>query len=137
MNKVQFQDDLLQEMADLCGRTLKSVRYRGKLDIERGGGDGEHAEWLRILFKPGNGPATIVEVLANRLCNVYVRSTRRSDRGKVLVRIELMSVTANASRIVETIANTFRDADYTPESEATIRSHWRQASLTVATPNRF
>lgn len=67
MSVLQFQSALLQEVSDLCARRQRSLRYRGKLNFERGGGDGERSEWLRISFSARGGPATIVEVLANRL----------------------------------------------------------------------
>lgn len=105
----------------------KSLRHRGEFEFESG--VDEQGEWLRLVFRRAKGPDVIVEFLADQFANVYLKSARRADHGRILFRLEMARVVANARKVVDAAISTFEDGDYADACHAILKQRWKAVSL--------
>lgn len=128
MSALAFRVEFLRAIGLAVEKQRKSLRNRGKLTMERNA-DGEPPEWLRIVFRRASGPFVIVELLENRRGNVYGRSNRKPDRGKVLLRLEQVALLNKPQEVVDVAVRTCTDAAYSAESSERVLEHWKSVSL--------
>lgn len=85
------------------------------------------------MFQRAEGPYVVVELFGEQVAQVYVRSAKRANRGKVLFRLEEIRLPANAQRIAEAILYTFETAGYAFDCHDGLRESWRSISFEILT----
>jgi hypothetical protein len=119
----------LNELLCAVVQKQKSLKHRGKFDVETGAD--RQGEWIRFMFRRANGPHVVVEVTDEQRGNLYLRSARRADRGRVLYRLENIHLVGNATELKNTILKTFAEAGYSEACHAGLQECWAQVSCRV------
>src|SRR5438552_2817327 len=63
-------------------------------------------EWLTINYQPLVGPYVIFQIIEDHRVNLFLRSNRKHNRGKVLLAMENLTVVRNPSLLVEAFERT-------------------------------
>jgi hypothetical protein len=126
---IVVRSTFLAPISELISTRTKPIRHRGRFEVEHG--SDEAGEWLRLMFRRASGPHVVVELMSDHVAQVYVRSARKADRGKVLFRLEEIRLPANAERIVEAAIATFQAADYSYANHDQLREYWISISCRV------
>jgi hypothetical protein len=90
-------------------------------------------EWLEISLALHNRLVLIVSISEECLMNIYIRSNRGKDRGKVLFRREGLSVVKNPVGILKAIEKSCSALWDIPESDGyeEILQHWNRVYIHV------
>ena len=124
-----FLDDLAQAFA----RRRKAIRHHsGELTVESLGDDADPC--LEFVCYSRCKPSVILRAYDDRALYLWIRSQRAQNRGRILVCIDNLHVTADTKSIVELFEWTIHEAFWFPDSnpdgarDQMIQQAWRRLS---------
>ncbi len=133
-NVPRFRSIFLTDISHELALKRKSLRRRGVLTWETIQPD--EFEWLTVKITPYVGNHCIFQFVEdNRVC-IFVRSKKRQDRGKVLLRIEDLKIVSDSESVFAAIDTTIsRSIDLHSGSAgsalAGIREAWEGLAVRV------
>lgn len=107
-NFPSFDSRFLNGVSRQFERRRKALSYVGELTVETEQPD--YFEWLSINIKTFAGHYVIFQFVEDNRVDIYVRSSRRRDRGKVLFELRDVKLVDNSQAIVESCEKTAREA---------------------------
>lgn len=132
----QFKSQFLDRLCREFERRSKSIRHKATFTFETKQPD--EFEWLALNCRCIGGPYVVFQFVEDNRVSVYIRSSGRRDRGKVLFALEGLSVVGNSEAIVlackDTLDSSYalaRDLEDSGNADR-IRSIWRQVAVKIA-----
>lgn len=126
----QFRSTFLTGLCKALASRTKAIGHRGMMTWESQVDD-THEE-LTVLITSGN--YCIFEFYSDNVASVYVRSSARANRGKILLDIGDFVVLPMFGEIVNAIEITMSmsgRAGRDPSADASVRQSWTNVSLRV------
>lgn len=128
-----LKDSFLKGIGAAFRRRRKAISYQGNLKFSYDPTDS--FERLTISFLSFNDPTLILELAQGGWMSFFVRSNKRADRGKVLVRIEDLRVVHNAALIVSTFEWTISHSRIDDNDDLSlwqeIEERWKKLSMKI------
>lgn len=100
----EFRDRFLTNSLRGFQRRRKAISHHGNLEFHWDADDA--FEWLTVTFTAPRLPSVILQLVERNRINLYIRSNDKSDRGKVLLRMESAALVDDASGIVDAFEST-------------------------------
>lgn len=126
-----FADPFLKNVVAGISRRRKAISHRGNLRISSDPND--TFEWITISCEAASRVAAVLQLWEKNRASLYLRSTKAKDRGKILARIEDMTLIDNGPWIVTAFERTISiAAGYTEGAELELDSTWDEVRLKSA-----
>lgn len=126
-----FRDPFLRNATSNIARRRKSLSHKGRLTISSEPED--TFEWLTLAFECASRISVVLQLSEKNRANIFVRSNRGKDRGKILARIEDMTVIDNGRWIVSALEDTISlAAQYEEGREFDLDTIWDEVRLQAA-----
>ncbi len=126
---IRFSDAFVEDVWSLLSTKRKKIRFIGDLSATKEEDEAD-GDFLSLSFSKPSSPYVVVEVRESQHVNVYLRSSAKADRGRVVCRIEGLRVVKNPRAFVDTLIWLYREADYS-DCEG-IRARWERIALRSA-----
>jgi hypothetical protein len=101
-----FESAFIDRLSRQFEKRCKAISYFGKLGFETKQPD--DFDWLTIKFYSFGGHYLILQFVEDNRLSLFVRSSRRRDRGKILLALEDIILIDNSKLIVEAFESTAR-----------------------------
>jgi hypothetical protein len=86
----EYRDTFLKNAAQALLKRRKAINFHGNLEFSY---DFEDSfEWITVCYSSFNYPSLILQLVEGGKISFFVRSNRRMDRGRVLLKIENLRV---------------------------------------------
>jgi hypothetical protein len=137
---LEFSDVFLVAVVGALRKRRRALKHSGKLFVEKEAG--EDWEELTIAYESYRGLVLIAQFLDGNRANLYLRSNRRQDRGKVLFRAEGMRLVNNGPGIIAAFeqstgaTRTLRDLDAIDEMRENVDKLWSRLNMSVVSQRR-
>ena len=129
-----FRSPFLQAMEQQFNRRAKPLRNRGSLSI-----DGEQRDdgesWLEVVLVTTSRFSVCIVLKEQNRANLFIRSARAANRGRVLLRVEDLRVSSNGAAIVAAFEETValaHDLDSAPDAAARIEALWNSMHFRIS-----
>jgi len=126
-----FRCHFLHNICESFRKRSKSLNYTGKLDWETDPND--NFEWITISYMSGINPIIILQFWEHNRANIYIRSNRRGDRGKLLICMKDLLIVDNAKLLVsifeKTIANIHGTSSQDKDVFLKVEEDWRLLAI--------
>jgi hypothetical protein len=99
-----FKSRFLQKLSNRLATRAKALKYHGRLEWTTVQPD--EFEWLSLTVHAFVGNYCIVQFVEDNRVSIYIRSSKRRDRGKILLAMEDIKLIDNAPAIVDAVEAT-------------------------------
>lgn len=131
----EFRDRFLANSLRGFRRRRKAISHHGNLEFYWDLDD--TFEWLTVTFTAPRLPSVILQLVERNRINLYIRSDDKSDRGKILLRIESAALVDDPAGIVDAFESTLASLDSltrTPEkTRLEIERSWLRLTIRPVT----
>jgi len=131
-----FRSDFLNRICEGFRARSKPLSQSGSLTHSSDLTDSY--EWIVIYYRPRIGPYVILQVIENQQINLFLRSSRRHNRGKILLAMENVRVVDNATSFVKSFERTldlihgFYAGNPDPQLAELIRLEWDKVAVKLS-----